>query len=359
MVDTESNYRPCCLHKMPEDKKYSLYEHNWKEWWDSEYMSNLRNSLLQGEQHPGCQTCWKLEEKNITSMRQNIQKEYDILSAKVSSITPLNYELQISNTCNLGCIMCSEKSSSYLLAENKKLNITNLDQKKFNVNSNELSSFNELIDTNSELRALNIRGGEPLISKQCFSFIKNIPDDVKKKLILYITTNATTFTKEWEEELDKFKSIRIMFSADGVEDTFNYIRYPADWKNVSQNIKTMSKKYKSLIHCVVQNLNIPTLDKILDFAINNDIFIQLIWIQEPKILCPTNLPIDIIKKSIEKLKNPKYTHYHIDNRLKDIINTLETSIKNSTNQQNWDKFLNYVNIKDKYRNTNFESIINV
>ena len=42
-----------------------------KQYWNSEYMNEVRDSLLLGEKIPQCRNCWKMEAQDIVSLRLN------------------------------------------------------------------------------------------------------------------------------------------------------------------------------------------------------------------------------------------------------------------------------------------------
>ena len=94
---------------------------------------------------------------------------------------------------------------------------------------------NKSIDT----KKLELYGGEPMLAKHFWKIVYNT-DPSKLRDVHYITnTNGTVLTKEHLQCLSRFRKCMINFSIDGIEDNFEYVRYPAKWKVVENNLKKM------------------------------------------------------------------------------------------------------------------------
>ena len=141
--------------------------------------------------------------------------------------------------CNLTCISCSSKLSS---AWNK-------DYKHFEPDAPivKLKKDTDASWENLDLRyleQLHFDGGEPLLNTDNVNILAHLD---KLGRLPHVTINYSTNGTIWpSDELialwSKAKWVRLFFSLDGIESTFEYTRYPAKWDEVCNNIK----KFQSL-----------------------------------------------------------------------------------------------------------------
>ena len=141
------------------------------------------------------------------------------------------------NICNLKCVTCSPTHTSKLIQEWEELDkfYGNYDKRYFTRLSKQAPSKLEFIKetlstaTFDELR-LEIFGGEPLINPTVFEFIDWLAEQpYAKNTVLSITTNGTTFTDKIEGYINRFRYVGIQLSIDGVGESFEYLRYGADF----------------------------------------------------------------------------------------------------------------------------------
>ena len=117
-----------------------------------------------------------------------------------------------------------------------------------------------------------------------------------------ITTNGTLFNKNILEKFSSFKRVTINISVDGIESSYDYIRYPYNWKNWVMNLERLlnyvqDEKIYNKIHirfsCVVLSYNWLCLGKLYSFL--KDYCIEYKWISwfkdklEPRIHFDFNL----------------------------------------------------------------------
>lgn len=183
--------------------------------------------------HKECQKCRTEEEyKKENSYRHVGNRIIPIMpSSKVGWL-----DIQADITCNGGCLICGPWSSSYWQQQLSKYG-------EYQLKSNK-EDFNTSIDTIfanldvSELRQLQFLGGEPMLSsndQHALTYITN-----PEICILKYTTNGSIYPgparmAQW----NKFKSVTINFSLDGIGDRFGYLRYPLKWDTVESNIKRL------------------------------------------------------------------------------------------------------------------------
>jgi MoaA/NifB/PqqE/SkfB family radical SAM enzyme len=247
--------------------------------------------------------------------------------------------------------MCSGKESSKLLIENNDLNFENYNQKDYNFNKKNYYKIEEIIK--QDFKLLNLRGGEPLINKIILNLIQKLVDTKKaKNITLHITTNGTTCSDKILRLMDHFKNVRIMFSIESIGKFNDYMRYPSNWQDIEKNILKF-QKLKNVyvyINTVIQNLNLLYIEPLINFAYLNNIFLNFSKLSKPQYLEFDNLPLDLLKKSYDKLYNiDKKKLIHTKN-IKEIIDLLKIKINNyKYDKKNFVMFTDMIKKRDQYR----------
>ena len=87
--------------------------------------------------------------------------------------------------------------------------------------------------------------GEPLLTDTHLKILNRIPIEQRSKVHVMYNTNGTVridLNSDKFKLLNVFKSIDICFSLDGIEETFEYTRWPAKWESVRDNIDFWMKQ---------------------------------------------------------------------------------------------------------------------
>ena len=147
-LTTKGQIRACCeirpdASKFVGKKDFNV-KNSLKNYWDSDYRKYLMQTFLDNKKPVECKNCWTQESKNLTSLRQETNKENKIVfktnfkkhltqMKKLELQQPEYVHMSITNLCNLKCQMCEGSSSSTLLNDNVKLGFEKrLKQKDFN-----------------------------------------------------------------------------------------------------------------------------------------------------------------------------------------------------------------------------------
>lgn len=355
MIRTNGDFNVCCRH----DMKYSMNinTNTVEQWRDSEYMTEVRRSFLADQRHPGCNACWTKEDQGFVSLRQRTAREYEILKIDLDKMSVNNIEVDLTNLCNLKCLMCNEDNSSSILAENIQLGINVVDQKSIKWSEQGFKNLQDLLMQHPKI--VSIRGGEPLYVKQLLELVENIPGEQAKSMALHITTNATVWNQRWQQALAKFRLVRLMFSIDAVGDLYEYLRYPAQWSSVVENIHNMRsmKNVQCLVHCVVHNLNLHALGDLITWCKDQSLWLNLDLIDQPKYLQVNNLDHAKKAQALEHLKHVStldlepHIKQNIDNCIKSLENTEFESAQ-------WQQFEKYVSMRDQIRGNDYRKFLN-
>lgn len=284
--------RVCCLMTNSKDKDqgtirdnegkaYNFATDNFDEIKNGKKVRDIRLSLLKGEQHNDCITCWVKEKAGAPSKRTVSNKMYaNIFTEEValkvtdtegfSTWEPGYWDLRFGNLCNLKCVMCHPASSSqwyedYVLLNNTtkftdsgiKIELKNInDRYKDNGEYSWWNNKDFWIKLESKIPFLEqvyLVGGEPMLIEPHYDFLEKIIQSGRaNKVTLEYDTNLTAVHNRAVDLWKHFKKVWLRVSLDDYGDQFNYVRFPAKWSKVSENLHKL------------QNLN---LNLKLDFTV--------------------------------------------------------------------------------------------
>tara|TARA_B110000858_G_C17796133_1_gene472469 strand:- start:1385 stop:2575 length:1191 start_codon:yes stop_codon:yes gene_type:complete len=367
-VANNGTVTPCCYYdeskafKDEDDKLIKTDTHTFNEMMNNPNRKKLISDLEKGIQNDGCKRCWNDEQNSGKSKRINDNERF-----KFNKELELKYlELNLGNTCNLACRMCSVGASIKWYNEHRLIHGDDDDVsykkwiKEYYKSYEDDSLFwGELEKSISSVKHIDMYGGEPMLVKKQWDVLrKSIKDGHSKNQELHFNTNGTIFKEEYVEILKEFKRVVISFSIDATEDRFNYIRHHGDWNDVTDNInKWLEYKSDSIsfdVAVTVTNLNIFYLDELVDWCLSLDIHPYFIDVSWPLFYAPSNLPTSV-KNSINK----KFDIYLYNENIPQNVSDGITGILNSMNSKNfsknlWSTFLTKNDLLDTSRNQDFE-----
>lgn len=299
-------FKPCCVYQS-QSPIPSL-----QEYFNGDEMQALRNNkLYETMASSGCDNCSVPEKMGLTSIRkQLLQQPWASADNKVYSV-----EIFFGNTCNLGCAMCSPDVSSFAAEERYQAGIMPIRSSVIDNIQVALDTIDQLLD----LKSVTFIGGEFFLVKRNAEILDKI---IQKNIQCVITTNATVLTEPLLQKLQQIKDIQIGISVDGVEDVYNFMRYPADWTMLNSNIDTLKKRIPWADYCVravAQPLNIQNFHEIFQWANK-----KLIPMQYQVLVTPEHLSWKILteeekKKTVQFLIAKQSANYKITRKQKHII----------------------------------------
>lgn len=351
-IKTNGNIVLCCVSQ--ERTEYNIKTSSVASWWTSDFMSNIRQQFLNNEQPSACRSCFQEEQLGGTSLRQKSNKEYKIIEKYAEKIIkhfeypaklPIDIEFQLTNLCNLKCLMCNESDSSAILTENKILKISNYDQKDFTLTDTQLQEIKTLLE--SKPKMINFRGGEPMMVPQIKKLLEwAVEQNLLTDTSLHLTTNGTQYTDEWHTLLQKFKDVRVMLSVDAVGKLNDYIRHGSTWEDIEYTAKKISSlpNVYFLIHCTIQNLNILFVDELIAWCKQNNYYFDNNFVTSPDIYQINNLPAELLVKAKNKLQ---LVH-------KELADAISVPV---SDKSKWHQFCHEINVKDQHRKSNILDVI--
>jgi organic radical activating enzyme len=253
----------------------------------------LRKSLLKGERHESCGSCWQMEDSSGFSQRagfkrfvsfvkknrawpelSKIQIEERLLNITDDYIEDLikiddtrMVEIMLGNTCDLKCMYCNHHYSSQWASEKlkyKEIEIANIETELPKIKN---TVYEDIwwdwfeYDAGYKTCCINFIGGEPLIMDKFYSYVKRVinfyetHDTPQRKIDLSIVSNFNTPKKYYEKFLDvviniaSSEKIQLDFnvSCESIGDRAEFIRTGTDWPLMKSNIENFLKNMSQII----------------------------------------------------------------------------------------------------------------
>ena len=298
---------------------------------NNEY-TQLKTDLLNGVENTRCTRCWKMEPD---SFRGQSNKAFPDTAETIRTTRTENMPLEhisihIGNECNLACRMCAPHSSSLIAKEWKRgghpmgrdlaggvteeiiTSDRGIRSKTFLADP-EFLQF--ITDNHHELKAIYIAGGEPfIIIEQHIQFLQLLVDlGVSKNITVEYSTNGTnTNLRRFREVWSNFKQIKIMISCDGIEEVYDYVRWPNTWQKMKKSLDyyyDMSRNDSDVVNfsmaCTVGASTIGNIIK-TDTYIKKAYGIDIIWIpiDFPQEMSLKSVPLNVLEELYENPKCP-------------------------------------------------------
>lgn len=301
------------------------------ELWFGEIATKLRFEIQKNPLPKGCQNCaLQIESENFASvharhydfqsdhpMKHFIKKSINYFRQKKFTAYPRVIEFELSNTCNLECIMCNGYFSSSI-----RKNRENLPPMKMVYDENFVSQLEEFIPHLTDAKFL---GGEPFlipIFYKIWEKIIKLNPDCK----IHITTNATMIQKNGWDILNKLKA-NIVVSIDSIsEEKYNSIRKGANLMEVMANIEllkeyTLRAKTDLNFSICPMTENWKEMPEIIQYGIDNGIYIYFNTVFFPESLSLKNIDKEFALRIVNYYENFNFqgTGFYSDYNKKQLV----------------------------------------
>lgn len=374
-ANNDGSTKMCCMIKTSYNNLdhrpiYFIGENSIQNNFNNILAKNIRNNLQNGIRDTACNLCWEEEDGGRKSkrIRDNERYLHEIKYQGMKEYQGLaKFELNLGNNCNIKCRTCHPSISSTWMREDYDINHSSTmsykdyseRMKKYHRCYDEDSSFwPDLKDNLSTIRQFDFYGGEPFLSKKMWEILQICVDkNYSSNIELHYNTNGTTWPKEialWEN----FRQINLSFSVDGIEEKFEYMRFPAKW-NVIKNNMIKAQEYRDRIGnmqiswCItLSSINIYYLPEIVkEYYENfNNFGIYLNLVHGPKHYNISYMP-DKVKEEIKKRLDQLSLEYpDLSSQISGIVGFM---LNGKYDQNLWNDFHRYIKIHDEYRQQDF------
>lgn len=269
--------------------------------WNSEYMRNVRKSMIMGQKPASCLKCYKEEDAGHLSKRnwetdywgKRFDLEQLVSDTKEDGSTEpiIRYiDLRMGSKCQLACVMCSPHDSTGWIKEWKTIqpmmknsNLKNTSQWE-NKGQNDGASYNwhknnprfwkELYEQIPNLYQLYFAGGESLIIDEHYDLLEEcIKQGYAKNIELRYNSNGVTWRDNLFDLWKEFKRVRFHYSIDAVGEQNDYIRYPSNWQHQEEvfwKLDNTTDNVEVTTATTVMLLNIGYLPEFVKWKVNQN-----------------------------------------------------------------------------------------
>ena len=284
-INIKSNgvYR-LCDHSNSSESKGTLRDKNdspisigesfdWGSVMNSSRMKSIRKNMLAGKWSSECIRCQREHDSEMrahniyerSELASLIEKEHYPSYLKAKTLTrrngaislkdfPISFlNIRFGNLCNLRCAMCGPMDSS---AWNKEYEAIWGNEGKQMIYEGDYKEISKVFDWSDnpnlwlqikkhirQFRKIYIVGGEPLLMKSYYKFLKWCVDSgVAEKLTIEFNSNVTQIPSQAYDLWKHFKKVCIGISLDGFGEINDFIRYPSKWNHVEQNVSWLDER---------------------------------------------------------------------------------------------------------------------
>ena len=339
---TPDNRQPGCNRDDVTGRPVNLKTARAGDYWNTEYMQDVRTKMLAGEQPRACRACYAEEELGYRSKRLwenedwGSKIDFDDVLATVDEDGTMPYNIQyidmkLGNKCDLACIMCNPADSTSWIKDHASLHNTASAELRnatswnrsleggYNWWKNNSVYWDSVYDNLHNLKHIYIIGGEPTVNSEFKTFVKHCVDSGHSKHIeLRFNTNGHTEDPELVELFESFQHVLVHLSMDGIQQRHEYIRYPSTWDKMLSVLDYWNRMPDTVtvdLDCTVSALNVLHLPDFVRWKMSagyaninpkrfaGTVGLHLLW--HPTFLQPNNLPEHLKTAAIAELEKLK------------------------------------------------------
>jgi len=316
------------------------------------YLTELRKQFDNGQKPESCNRCWISEKSGIDSKRLSGNR-YKIFK-NTNEIILADFEF--SNKCNLACVSCNHIKSSYWGKQNDFANSYHNKTPVGEMNDNNNIALQYYEKHKSTIKRLEVAGGEPTLHDGFIDIYNNSDEDIK----INFTTNCTT---NFDQLLNERPNTTCILSIDGLNEVYEYTRWPGKWKKVVSRLDNIKDKNSiQEVNSVLQPFNIFNLSKMSHFFNDYEFDFKLIWfVSGKRFLDVVYLPLELLEEAIfefhqhgidDNIKYPHYSHLNILLGKRKEWFTIDPKQRELMNNQ----FFGYVKYLEQNRNASYKCL---
>jgi len=240
--------------------------------WHNVSLQKIRKLNDENTWLDGCWQCRRIEDSGLKSFRQSMIKG---LGSEKNLSGPQRIDFLFDRSCNLACRTCGPESSTFWQKHLRDNHLPVIDITPTD-NFIKIKQLLETLDL-SNLKQVQFCGGETLMGNTYWNVAQLLADLVpgaKDNLLLGFQTNGTQpIDEKYYSLIEKFKLVKLMISIDGINDRFDYLRWPASWNQVADNILNLRDKLPGNVMFYIQettsNLNLFYFGEVANWVNNN------------------------------------------------------------------------------------------
>lgn len=301
--DQSGNVNVCCYNR----KKIigNVQQKSIQDIWNSPERYELIEALAKEDFSMGCQGCEEqiLAGNYFGTLARNFDIHYS--DGLNQNSAPEVLEFEISNICNLECIMCNGHFSSLIRRNREKLPPL--------PNTYDQSFVDGLKDFWGNVKIARFLGGEPFLNPLYFKIWQQMADQNFTGTTV-VTTNCTIYNEKVEMVLNSLEPLLVL-SIDSIQkQTYEKIRLNANFENTMANFQKFfdySAKHRRILEIATcpMTVNWQEIPEILEWCNANDSGFGFNTVTSPSALSIRDMPLQDLKQVVnfysEYLANAK------------------------------------------------------
>ncbi|MFO0944835.1 MAG: radical SAM protein [Planctomycetota bacterium] len=300
LFDQWGNVRVCCQNYS--DLLGNVSQTRLKEIWHGEAYERLRRAVDEYRFDGGCSHCkWQILDGDYTGAYASHFESYSVDSRQQPM--PQLMEFNLSNACNLECIMCNAEFSSSIRSRRDHLSpLPHFYGESF---------FEDLRPMLPGIKVANCIGGEPFLVKEMYRIWDMMIEDGLKTRC-HISTNCTVYNAKVERVLEHLPCT-FQMSIDGItKETFEKIRVGANFERAMEIFHKLrdysrSREGHYFINFCLLRQNWRELGKILLFGDEQDCAIAINPVVLPADVSLYTLPREELAQVVDALEAEEAT----------------------------------------------------
>jgi organic radical activating enzyme len=227
-LDVSGREAPCCFYDVSRNNNIDIEKD--------------RADMAAGKWPRRCEYCRVSEFIGAKSPRLDYtQRVRDAGWADGDASQLFTLSLFIGNKCNLHCITCDAKYSTGWIKIAEQFDVDQSPHVGFDT-----MRLDSMLPRLQNLQELSIMGGEPMYQDDLLKIISYLAQHLDlSRCLLRLTSNGIVMpSPELMAAMSLFRKVDLTLSIDGVGADYEYIRHPAKWADLENNIQA----YKNMSH---------------------------------------------------------------------------------------------------------------
>lgn len=302
---TNGDVLACC--RNVKDILGNIQKNTVAEIWRSSSREKLINKIANNDLNDGCDFCKNSIKNGVYSA--SLSNLYDT-PFQAENDFPTDITFEISNKCNLECIMCNGDFSSSIRKNREQIAAL-----PYVYPSNFLEQLKPFLE---KTKIIRLQGGEPFLIPDYLDIIEYVIQK-NPRCKIYIQTNGTILNERVRRLINN-PLIYISISCDSfVKETYEKIRKNASFESFNKNLDEFiffSKKFENQLninYCLMTE-NIDEIQDVFDIVAHKNINLNVLYVEIPYNLNILNLSISVLEDTLKKITlkkvNNKFEHEH-------------------------------------------------
>ena len=367
---------PCCQWYPDHGLEHLSYK-----WTDYQgYNDVVRRTILsefeQGIEHTGCRKCFQEEKHGYFSLRQRANRMHPQTHEEPSVDNPIyNFELRLSNHCNLKCVMCGPYASTSwyqemtkhadkfnnLIDRNGKPIIHLIPQPDDWSETEEFRSWLTKLLTQGQVKVLDFSGGEPFSLPSTQWILQTLLDNGVTDVHIQANSNYTRIPPRLVSLLKNFKNLFLSISLEGIGAHNDWLRYPSDWSEIEANITMMTREVPARynVNHTFQHASAYSLPTLVDWCLERKLDLRLTMATGRPCLTMESCPpadlarlTELINANGRLREEPVYGIW--GKHLLDFVNSVSSSTM--FDRTLYEEYRKFIDTLDNIRGTNYNSV---